>query len=108
LRDVLGLADDRRGQFPHPPWSHPLDPRAAARPFIAQALAAAQRAGGVSRSERSIGPGHRSRFGKGSAHRSGQPAHHRALARRRREGARRPPRARRAAGTASRYLRREA
>ena len=36
-----------------------------ARPFIAQALAAAQRAGGsVSRSGK-IGPGHRSRFGRG-------------------------------------------
>lgn len=36
-----------------------------ARPFIAQALAAAQRAGGSVSRTGSIGPGHRSRFGKG-------------------------------------------
>lgn len=37
----------------------------AARPFIAQALAAAQRAGGSVSRKGTIGPGHRSRFGKG-------------------------------------------
>ncbi|WMT88335.1 relaxase/mobilization nuclease and DUF3363 domain-containing protein [Pelagibacterium sp. 26DY04] len=36
-----------------------------ARPFIAQALAAAQRAGGSVSRKGTIGPGHRSRFGKG-------------------------------------------
>ncbi|WP_454629249.1 relaxase/mobilization nuclease domain-containing protein [Bradyrhizobium cenepequi] len=36
-----------------------------ARPFIAQALAAAQRAGGSVSRKGTIGPGHRSRFGRG-------------------------------------------
>jgi type IV secretory pathway VirD2 relaxase len=36
-----------------------------ARPFIAQALAAAQRAGGSVSRKGTIGPGHRSRFGQG-------------------------------------------
>ncbi|MFN5487995.1 MAG: relaxase/mobilization nuclease domain-containing protein, partial [Bradyrhizobium sp.] len=36
-----------------------------ARPFIAQALAAAQRAGGSVSRKGAIGPGHRSRFGRG-------------------------------------------
>ncbi|WP_375160811.1 relaxase/mobilization nuclease domain-containing protein [Bradyrhizobium sp. RDT46] len=36
-----------------------------ARPFIAQALAAAQRAGGAVSRTGTIGPGHRSRFGRG-------------------------------------------
>lgn len=36
-----------------------------ARPFIAQALAAAQRAGGSISRQGTIGPGHRSRFGRG-------------------------------------------
>ena len=36
-----------------------------ARPFIAQALAAAQRAGGSISRKGTIGPGHRSRFGRG-------------------------------------------
>jgi type IV secretory pathway VirD2 relaxase len=36
-----------------------------ARPFIAQALAAAQRAGGTVSRKGTIGPGHRSRFGRG-------------------------------------------
>ncbi len=36
-----------------------------ARPFIAQALAAAQRAGGTVSRKGTIGPGHRSRFGSG-------------------------------------------
>jgi type IV secretory pathway VirD2 relaxase len=36
-----------------------------ARPFIAQALAAAQRAGGAVSRKGTIGPGHRSRFGRG-------------------------------------------
>ncbi len=36
-----------------------------ARPFIAQALAAAQRAGGSISRKGTIGPGHRSRFGQG-------------------------------------------
>ena len=36
-----------------------------ARPFIAQALAAAQRAGGSVSRKGKIGPGHRSRFGRG-------------------------------------------
>ncbi|HLH87265.1 MAG TPA: DUF3363 domain-containing protein [Xanthobacteraceae bacterium] len=36
-----------------------------ARPFIAQALAAAQRAGGSVSRNGTIGPGHRSRFGRG-------------------------------------------
>jgi type IV secretory pathway VirD2 relaxase len=36
-----------------------------ARPFIAQALAAAQRAGGSVSRQGTIGPGHRSRFGQG-------------------------------------------
>lgn len=36
-----------------------------ARPFIAQALAAAQRAGGTVSRKGTIGPGHRSRFGHG-------------------------------------------
>ena len=36
-----------------------------ARPFIAQALAAAQRAGGSVSRKGTIGPGHRSRFGHG-------------------------------------------
>jgi type IV secretory pathway VirD2 relaxase len=36
-----------------------------ARPFIAQALAAAQRAGGSVSHRGTIGPGHRSRFGRG-------------------------------------------
>jgi hypothetical protein len=49
LRDVRGLGHERRRRFPHPAWPHPLDPRAAARPFIAQALAAAQKAGAASR-----------------------------------------------------------
>ncbi len=35
------------------------------RPFIAQALAAAQRAGGTVSRKGAIGPGHRSRFGRG-------------------------------------------
>ena len=36
-----------------------------ARPFIAQALAAAQRAGGSISRKGAIGPNHRSRFGRG-------------------------------------------
>ena len=36
-----------------------------AGPFIAQALAAAQRAGGSVSRKGTIGPGHRSRFGRG-------------------------------------------
>lgn len=36
-----------------------------ARPFIAQALAAAQRAGGTVSRKGKIGPNHRSRFGRG-------------------------------------------
>ena len=38
-----------------------------ARPFIAQALAAAQRAGGTVSRKGTIGPGHRSRFGSGQS-----------------------------------------
>jgi hypothetical protein len=63
-----------------------------ARPFIAQALAAAQKAGGSVSRKGKIGPGNRSRFGSGQ--RASVQANRliTALARRRRQSARRPPR----------------
>ena len=76
----------------------------AARPFIAQALAAAKKAGGgVSRSGR-VTSGNRSRFGHGQrASIQANRPHHGALARRSRQGACRPAlRPRRAARHASR------
>jgi hypothetical protein len=83
--------------------------RAAARPFIAQALAAAQKAGGrVSRSGR-ITPGNRSTFrARPARERPGQPAAHRRSRGRRHQDARGAPHARAAPLAAHlNYLRRE-
>ena len=63
---MCGLAaDEQRRRFPHPARPHPFDARAARQTFIAQALAAAERAGGSVSRNGAIGPGHRSRFGRG-------------------------------------------
>ncbi len=48
LRDVRCHGHERRKRISRPPWPHPLEQGATgSRPFIAQALAAAQRAGGI-------------------------------------------------------------